>query len=63
MKLFNRKRLSKLEFDILEIMLKHLPNPVGISVMTIELREIGYDITTEELNDVIQKVFKKILRK
>lgn len=42
-------RLSKFEFDILDITLKRHPEPISPIELSLELRERGHDITVDEL--------------
>lgn len=52
----DKRRLSKTEFDILEILYNHYPNRVSGKQMASELRERGYDVTSEELEEIFKEL-------
>jgi len=43
-------------------MIKH-KEPISVVEMALALREKGYDITIEELKEIIKKVFRKDIKK
>lgn len=51
------KRLTKEEFDILDIFMKYHPEPINATIIALEMREKGYDITEDELNKILEEVF------
>lgn len=49
-----KKRLSRIEFDMLSVFMEHHPNPIGFKELAEGLRKKGYVITDEETKEIME---------